>query len=131
VIEAVDAEPVETRFTYECEVGMPQPARTRLGVTSARTGGVVALAMPGDPSSYWSKALAFGLNLTLDVPDELIGFYRQAGVRQAVSQLLPPTLPAGFEMAAQDRGLERGSLTNMIKVGLAPLYEADNWIWRP
>jgi hypothetical protein len=131
VIEAVDAEQAETRFMYEYDVGMPEPARTRLGVTPARNGGGVALAMSGDPSNYWSRGLGFGLNFTLDVLHELIGFNPEAGVRQAVIQLIPQTLPAGFEPAAADRGLERGSPTNMIKVGLAPPYEVDNWIWRP
>ncbi|BBH69932.1 hypothetical protein ACTI_66170 [Actinoplanes sp. OR16] len=99
------AELTEAAFMHDYETGMPESARQRLGVVAARIGGGVALAMPGDPSSYWSKALGFGVTepFTLAVLDEVIDFYRTHRVRQAIVQLVPSVLPAGFAT----RGLQR------------------------
>ncbi|KUL27544.1 hypothetical protein [Actinoplanes awajinensis] len=120
----IGAEQVEAAFMYDYELGMPEAARTRLGVSAARIGGGVALAMAADPTTYWSKALGFGLTepFTLALFDEILDFYRGSGVKQAVIQLIPAVLPAGFAAAAAARGVERG--TTWIKLGGDPAHVA-------
>ncbi|MEV4346302.1 GNAT family N-acetyltransferase [Actinoplanes sp. NPDC049596] len=110
------AELTEAAFMHDYETRMPEAARARLGVAAARIGGGVALAMPNDPTSYWSKALGFGVTepFTLAVLDEVLDFYRGHGVRQATLQLVPSVLPDGFA----GRGLEKGS--TWIKLGGDP-----------
>ncbi|SNY47717.1 GNAT family N-acetyltransferase [Paractinoplanes atraurantiacus] len=114
------AELTEAELMHDYETRMPAPARERLGVAAARIGGGVALAMPNDPVSYWSKALGFGVTepFTLAVLDEVLDFYRTHGVRQAVIQLVPSVLPDGFA----GRGLERTS--TWVKLGGDPAQVA-------
>ncbi|GAA0462462.1 hypothetical protein Ade02nite_28990 [Paractinoplanes deccanensis] len=111
----------EAEFMYAYETGTPEPARSRLGVAAARIGGGVALAMPNDPSGYWSKALGFGVTepFTLAVLDEVLDFYRAHGVRQAVLQLIPSVLPDGFA----SRGLEKTG--TWVKLGGDPAAVAE------
>ncbi|GIF06940.1 GNAT family N-acetyltransferase [Actinoplanes siamensis] len=108
-IDENGAEQAEAEFMYDYETGMPARARERLGVRALRVGGGVALAMVGDPTSYWSKALGFGPESL----DEVIDFYRASGVRQAVIQLLPR-----HAEAAAARGLQRAG--TWIKLGGDP-----------
>ncbi|WP_127502381.1 GNAT family N-acetyltransferase [Actinoplanes solisilvae] len=115
-----EAELAEAAFMWDYETRMPDPARERLGVAGARIGGGVALAMVNDLTSYWSKALGFGVAepFTPAVLDEVLGFYREHGVRQAVLQVVPELLPDGFAELAATRGLERGN--PWIKLGGDP-----------
>ncbi|MFG1992309.1 GNAT family N-acetyltransferase [Actinoplanes sp. NPDC048988] len=115
------AELTEAAFMYDYETRMPAAARDRLGVAAARIGGGVVLAMRHDPASYWSKALGFGVTepFTPAVLDEVLDFYRTHRVRQAVLQLIPSVLPAGFA----GRGLEKTS--TWVKLGGDPAAIAD------
>ncbi|XVU28678.1 GNAT family N-acetyltransferase [Actinoplanes sp. CA-054009] len=114
------AELTEAEFMYDYETRMPAGAGERLGVAAARIGGGVALAMPNDPTSYWSKALGFGVTepFTLAVLDEVLDFYRTHRVRQAVVQLVPSVLPDGFGSRMEKSSLEKTS--TWIKLGGDP-----------
>jgi len=133
-----EAEQVEAAFLDDYETGMPEAARERLGVASARIGGGVALAMVNDPTTYWSRALGFGISepFTDAVLDEIIDFYRTHGVRQAVIQLVE-----NFAEVPAARGLERGSTriklggdpakvpagVTDLRIGAVPADQAEEW----
>ncbi|XVV15817.1 GNAT family N-acetyltransferase [Actinoplanes sp. CA-131856] len=110
------AELTEAELMVDYETRMPVGARERLGVAAARIGGGVAVAMANDPTSYWSKALGFGVTepFTTAVLDEVLDFYRTHAVKRAVIQLVPAVLPDGFGPA----GMERTS--TWIKLGGDP-----------
>ncbi|WP_052721162.1 GNAT family N-acetyltransferase [Actinoplanes rectilineatus] len=129
MIEDLDAERAEAEFMHDYLVGMPEPERTRLGVTAARIGGGVALAMAADPTNYWSKALGFDPGAL----DEVISFYRTSGVRQAVIQLTglesaPPELERGgtwIKLGADPRRVTAAPTS--LRVGPVPDGEAVAW----
>ncbi|MGW5557688.1 hypothetical protein ACWER9_10745 [Micromonospora sp. NPDC003944] len=138
------AEAVECEFMYSYESQAPGPAYTDLGIATARIGGGVALAMRNDPTGgYWSKALGFGTTepFTVQTLDRVLDFYREQGVDQAVLQLVPSVLPAGFDEVAAARGLEPGSTwvklaarpndvvaaQTRLRVGPVPAAEATRW----
>ena len=115
------AEGVECEFMYSYESRAPEPAYTDLGIATTRIGGGVALAMRNDPSGgYWNKALGFGTTepFTVQTLDRVLDFYREQGVDQAVLQLVPSVLPAGFDEIAAARGLEAGS--TWVKLAARP-----------
>ncbi|GIF23660.1 GNAT superfamily N-acetyltransferase [Actinoplanes tereljensis] len=127
---------IEADFMYDYETRMPEAARDRLGVRSARIGRGVALAMVHDPSTYWSKALGFGFDLAPEVLDEVLEFYRESGAERAVIQLTPP-----FAELARDRGLEHAGTwvklagdpakvaapATELRIGPVPAGRAREW----
>ncbi|MDG4810728.1 hypothetical protein O7634_28570 [Micromonospora sp. WMMD1120] len=138
------AETVECEFMHSYESRTPPPAYTDLGIATTRVGGGVALAMRNDPSGgYWNKALGFGTTepFTVEILDRVLDFYRDQGVDQAVLQLVPAALPAGFDEIAAARGLEPGSTwvklaarpdevvaaPTRLRVGPVPGAEARRW----
>lgn len=115
------AEAVECEFMHSYESQAPGPTYTDLGIATTRIGGGVALAMRNDPSGgYWNKALGFGTTepFTVQTLDRVLDFYREQGVDQAVLQLVPSVLPAGFDEVAAARGLEPGS--TWVKLAARP-----------
>jgi GNAT superfamily N-acetyltransferase len=143
MIDDAGAEMTEAAFMFDTVTCAPEPAGSRLGATSVRLGGGVALAMPGSGSSYWNKALGFGLAepFTPAVLDAVLDFYRAQGVPQAVLQLVPAVLPDGFAQIAAARGLERGNpwiklggdpagvraADTDLRIGPVPAAEAETW----
>ncbi|MEU8009901.1 GNAT family N-acetyltransferase [Micromonospora parva] len=138
------AEAVECEFMHSYESQAPAPAYADLGIATTRVGGGVALGMRNDPSGgYWSKALGFGTTepFTVQVLDHVLGFYREHGIGQAVIQLIPSVLPAGFDEVAAARGLTPGSTwiklaarpedvtaaRTRLRVGPVPTTEARRW----
>ncbi|MFI6064285.1 GNAT family N-acetyltransferase [Micromonospora sp. NPDC051227] len=138
------AEAVECEFMYSYESQAPGPAYTELGIATTRIGGGVALAMRNDPSGgYWNKALGFGTTepFTVQTLDRVLDFYREQRVDQAVLQLVPSVLPAGFDEVAAARGLEPGSTwvklaarpgdvaaaQTRLRVAPVPAVEARRW----
>jgi GNAT superfamily N-acetyltransferase len=100
--------------------------------------------MRNDPSGgYWNKALGFGTTepFTVQTLDAVLDFYREHGVGQAVLQLVPSVLPAGFDEIAAARGLEPGSTwvklaarpgdvtaaQTRLRVAPVPVAEARRW----
>ncbi|MFF5079379.1 GNAT family N-acetyltransferase [Actinoplanes sp. NPDC000266] len=86
-----------------------------LGVTPARLAGGVLLHMRNDPISYWSKALGFGSEVTPDLIDEILTFYRKCNATTAVLQFAPQLLPSSFTTLAADKGLSAEG--SFVKLG--------------
>ena len=86
--------------------------QSHLGTTWRRFGGGVAMAMRNDPTGYWSKALGFGFEspVTRELVDDIVDFYRSAGVTSATLQLAPSVLPERWADMAAAAGLGPGSL---------------------
>ncbi|MGH3166755.1 MAG: hypothetical protein ACRDN0_12805 [Trebonia sp.] len=69
-----------------------------------RIGGGVALAVPNDPSGFWSKVLALGFAepVTAEILADIIEFYRACGMTAATLQLAPEVLPPDWaDMSAK------------------------------
>jgi hypothetical protein len=90
------AEAAEAEFMYQYESMASSTTKTILGIATARIGGGVALSMRNDVTSYWSKALGFGVTepVTGELIDRLIDFYRSERSPGAVIQIAPAALPA-------------------------------------
>jgi ribosomal protein S18 acetylase RimI-like enzyme len=104
-------ESAEAEFMYQYVSNAPES----LGVTVTRLAGGVVLHMRHDPISYWSKALGFDQEVTADLVDEILEFYRKCDATSAVLQFDPYLLPSTFPRLAADRGLTVGA--SLVKLG--------------
>lgn len=103
-----DWERPEAETMYATEAAAPPPVRDALGIATTRIGGGVVLAMAADVTRYWNKALGFGVDAPLDgrTLDEILGFYRDHGVTEAVLQVAPDALPPDWPDLARRHGLD-------------------------
>lgn len=103
-------EGVEAEVMYQFVSGAPQAIRARLGISTTRIGGGVALSVRNDPSNYWSKALGFGFTepVTAELIAELIDFYRANRGPLGVIQIAPSARPANWDEIVADHGLQAG-----------------------
>ncbi|WP_250007867.1 hypothetical protein [Actinoplanes sp. M2I2] len=105
ILSDFDAETVEAEFMYDYVSKAPRAD----GAAVTRIGGGVVLAMRHDGAGYWNKALGFTEPVTADLIDQILAFYREHGVTEAVLQLRPDTLPAGWADICATRGIhDRG-----------------------
>jgi GNAT superfamily N-acetyltransferase len=88
-------EQVEAEAFADAEGAVPEPARTALGPRQLRLGGGVALAMPGDQSGFWSRALGLGFDepVTADLVARVVEFYKEQGMSSANLAFAPEVLP--------------------------------------
>lgn len=102
----------------DLEAAAPAAVRTALGMRQARVGGGVALAVPGDPSGFWSRTLGLGFTepVTAGLLERVAEFYRGCGLPAATLQLAPQVLPASW--ADMSTGLNISD-TGVILVKLA------------
>jgi hypothetical protein len=98
VIPPALPEQAEAEAYADFEAAAPDAARTALGVRQLRIGGGVALAMPNDPSGFWSKTLGLGFAepVTVGLLERVIEFYRDCGMSTATLQLAPQVLPSDW-----------------------------------
>lgn len=91
-------EQVEAEAFADAESAVPEPARTALGPRQLRIGGGVALAMPGDTSGYWSRALGLGFDepVTAELVARIVEFYKEQGMSTASLAFAPEVLPADW-----------------------------------
>jgi ribosomal protein S18 acetylase RimI-like enzyme len=89
--------------------GVPEPARSRFGISATRLGGATVLALANDPTDYWSKALGFGVTepVTRELMTEVVRAYERSGSRLALVQIAPAALPEDWAEIAADLGLEQ------------------------
>jgi GNAT superfamily N-acetyltransferase len=90
LIEQAEAE------TYaDFEAAAPAATRAVLGTRQLRIGGGIALAMPHDPSGFWSKTLGLGFSepVTAELLERVIDFYREQGMSAMTLPLAPRVLP--------------------------------------
>lgn len=88
-------EQAEGESYADFEAAAPAAARATLGARQLRIGGGVALAMPNDPSNFWSRALGLGFAepVTARLLERVIGFYREQAMSAATLQIAPQALP--------------------------------------
>ncbi|MFC4031609.1 GNAT family N-acetyltransferase [Streptomyces polygonati] len=111
VIPPALAEQSEAEALHDLETSAPQHVRAALGMEAVRLGGGVVLSMRDDPTRFWSKALGFGFDepVTLELMEEVCGFYRKQGTPLAVVQLAPSVLPEDWAEICARTGLTAGS----------------------
>jgi GNAT superfamily N-acetyltransferase len=85
----------EANAYADFEAAAPAAARRALGARQLLVGGGVALAMPNDPSGFWSKTLGLGFAepVSAELLERVIEFYRACGMSAATLQLAPQVLP--------------------------------------
>jgi hypothetical protein len=124
------AESAEAGFMLAMASGAPPEAQAELGMTQARVGGGVVLAMAGDPTGgYWNKALGFGVTepVTADLVDEVLGVYRRAGSAAAVLQVAPSVLPDDWGEICDRHGIEAGQTwVKLLRATAPPPSEASS-----
>lgn len=111
VIPAASAERSEAEAIYDFEYSATPSTKAALGMAFLRCGGGVALSVRNDPTEFWSKALGFGFDtpITLELVEEVLGFYRSQRNPVAVLQLAPSVLPEDWSEICAKTGLTAGS----------------------
>jgi hypothetical protein len=91
-------EKAEAETYADFEAAAPSAAFAALGTAQLRIGGGIALAMPNDPSGFWSKTLGLGFDqpVTAALLEQVFGFYREHGMTAATVQIAPQALPADW-----------------------------------
>ncbi|MCZ2849923.1 hypothetical protein [Modestobacter sp. VKM Ac-2978] len=143
---AARAEQIEAR-AMETFVRDASPAAHRqLGISTARLGGGVVVAVANDPTHYWSKALGFGVTepVTRSLVQEICAFYRSSGVAVATLQIAPAALPEDWPEIAAELGLVHSSTwmklqrhvpdpitfqpaATRLRIGPVPEDQHDEW----
>ena len=92
------AEQAEAEAYADFEAAASDTAKAALGTRQLRAGGGVALAVPNDPSGFWSKTLGLGFTepVTAGLLERVIEFYRDCGMSAATLQLAPSVLPVDW-----------------------------------
>ncbi|WP_033344986.1 GNAT family N-acetyltransferase [Catenuloplanes japonicus] len=110
-IENTIAETVEAESLIGYVSSAPGPVRERLGASTARIGGGVAVAMRADGSGFWNRTVGLGVAapVTEDVLAEVVAFYRAARVLRASVQIAPSALPADWDEISTRHGLTAGA----------------------
>lgn len=101
-------EGIEAEFMYRYQSEAPAATQAELGISNARFGAGVALAMCNDPSTYWNKALGFDAPVTAELIGEVIAFFRSAKAPRAGIQIAPALLPPEWDEIAAAHGLRAG-----------------------
>ncbi|WP_329057894.1 hypothetical protein [Amycolatopsis sp. NBC_01480] len=143
-IEAAETSEAQTLLDFETRA--PAGIRAALGISHARIGGGVVLAMRNDPISSWSKAMGFGFNapVTIELIEEIGEFYRAQGAPSREVLLAPAVLPEDWPEICARTGLregvrraklacpvetmeQRGVLPTRVQVGLVSEQDAGEW----
>ena len=106
-IPAALIEQVEAEGYAEFSAAASAAAKAVLGTRQLRIGGGVALAMPNDPSGFFSKAIGLGFDepVTGQLLERVIAFYRAQGMPSAKLLLAPEALPADWLEVCAKLGL--------------------------
>ncbi|GII26580.1 hypothetical protein [Planotetraspora mira] len=128
---AAVAELAEAESLYALVAHAPEPARSSLGIASARIGGGVALSMRHDSTGYWSKALGFGFDEPVGhkLIAEVCDFYREQASPGAVLQIAPACLPPEWPGICAAQNISAGStwvkLVRAADTGTFPQVRTD------
>ncbi|MCV7420280.1 GNAT family N-acetyltransferase [Mycobacterium yunnanensis] len=100
-------ESAEAEFMYHYESAATPSTARLLGITTARIGGGVALAMRHDVTGYWNKALGFGVTepVTAELVADVADFYRVQNAPGAILQIAPSLLPEDWSEIRRRHGL--------------------------
>ncbi len=137
------AESIEAEVWYQIAVGAPAATATALGIEAARIGGGVVTTMREDASSFWNRAMGFGITepVTADLIGDVIDFYRTTGRADGTIQIAPPFLPPDWdEIALKHRLVARGGIAKQVgridalclgasrlRIGRVPAHQAHEW----
>jgi hypothetical protein len=110
-ITPVLLERAEAESYYSFEAGAPPAVQGALGMQRLRIGGGVALAVPGDPTRFWSKVIGLGFDepVTAGLLQRVLDFYRACGMSRTLLQIAPSQLPADWPELCADLNLAGGS----------------------
>lgn len=91
-------EKAEAETFADFEAAAPPAALAALGTAQLRIGGGVALAMPNDPSGFWSRTVGLGFDepVTAALLQRVFCFYREHGMTTATVHIAPQVLPASW-----------------------------------
>ncbi|GAA4556360.1 hypothetical protein [Planotetraspora kaengkrachanensis] len=108
---AAVAELAEAESLFALIAQAPEPARSVLGIASARIGGGVVVSMRHDSTGYWSKALGFGFEepVSHKLIAEVCDFYRDQASPGAVLQIAPMCLPPEWPGICAAQNISAGS----------------------
>ena len=97
-IPASALEQVEAETFADYEAAAPAEAQVALGTRLLRVGGGVALAMPNDPTGFWSKLIGLGFEepITAKLLEPVFEFYREQGMSSVTLQFAPQALPPNW-----------------------------------
>ncbi|MCE7011057.1 hypothetical protein LWC34_50880 [Kibdelosporangium philippinense] len=105
---------------YMAQIGLYRPGGP-LGIALRRFGeGGTALSVRNDPSDYWNKVLGF-TEVTGELIESLLDFYRAEGSPLAVLQIAPEILPDDWPEICAKFGIEPTEM-NFAKVA-APISD--------
>jgi len=92
-------EQAEAESYADFEAAASPAARAALGTRQLRTGGGVALAVPNDPSGFWSKTIGLGFAepVSARLLEQVIGFYREQAMSAVTLQIAPHVLPPDWK----------------------------------
>jgi GNAT superfamily N-acetyltransferase len=98
-LSAAEGERVEAESYAAFEDSAPAAAKAALGMRQMRIGGGVALAVPVDPTGYWSRAVGLGFRepLTGQLLEQVIDFYREQGMSATSLPIAPRVLPPDWD----------------------------------
>ena len=90
-IPASALEQVEAETFADYEAAAPAEAQAALGTRLLRVGGGVALAMPNDPTGFWSKLIGLGFEepITAELLEPVFELYREQGMSSVTLQFAP------------------------------------------
>jgi hypothetical protein len=94
-ISTADLERFEAETLADWEDAATAEAKAALGMRELRVGGGVVLAVPGDPSGFWTRVLGLGFSEPITTPliERITRFYREQGMSAARLQIAPEALP--------------------------------------
>jgi GNAT superfamily N-acetyltransferase len=106
-IPAALIEQVEAEGYAEFSAPASAAARGALDTRQLRISGGVALAMPNDPSGFFSKTIGLGFDepVTGQLIERVIEFYREQGMPSAKLLLAPGVLPPDWSEICAELGL--------------------------
>ncbi|MBB6567744.1 GNAT family N-acetyltransferase [Kribbella sandramycini] len=119
-------ETIEAETAWDFQVYTPSDAVLRYGMTWARIGGGVALAVRDDTTGRGSRALGFGATepVTGELVDSLIDFYRANGNSRATLQFAPSALPPDWDKIRARHGLTAGATHLKLSRSAGPVTPA-------
>lgn len=98
-LSAAEGERVEAESYAAFEDNASAAAKAALGMRQLRIGGGVALAVPVDPTGYWSRAVGLGFTepITGELLEQVIDFYREQGMSATSLPIAPRVVPPDWD----------------------------------
>jgi GNAT superfamily N-acetyltransferase len=117
----------EARVLQRYLLEAPEGARELFGIRVEPVGDGLAAAMRADGNNYWSRALGFRPDSTLDdaAIAELVEFYRAASCATAIITAPMSALPADWDDVCQRRGLTLESSSAVLRCAVEDFHGGE------